>query len=80
MILWAGMHCSGDIDITRTRWSEDPTLLVPLILGNIKNFAPGASRVRHDQGRTDAGCMMNELSSRLHALRGGKRKAKKAAR
>src|SRR5438046_8670992 len=27
-----GMRCAGEIDITRTRWSEKPTTLVPLIL------------------------------------------------
>jgi phosphoenolpyruvate synthase/pyruvate phosphate dikinase len=75
-----GMHCSGDIDITRTRWSEDPTLLVPLILGNIKNFAPGARQARLEQGRSDAERTINELVSRLKRLRGGGRKAKKAAR
>ncbi|HZW47216.1 MAG TPA: rifamycin-inactivating phosphotransferase, partial [Microvirga sp.] len=33
-----GMRCVGEIDITRPRWSERPTTLVPLIPGNIKNF------------------------------------------
>ena len=27
-----GMRCAGEIDITRTRWSEKPTTLVPMIL------------------------------------------------
>ena len=39
-----GMRCVGEIDITRPRWSERPTTLVPVILGNIKNFEPGAAR------------------------------------
>src|SRR5262249_34564873 len=29
-----GMRCAGEIDITRPRWSERPSTLVPLILGN----------------------------------------------
>src|SRR5947207_2854173 len=33
-----GMRCAGEIDITRPRWSEKPTALVPLILSNIKKF------------------------------------------
>ena len=37
-----GMRCVGEIDITRPRWSERPATLLPLILGNIKNFDPGA--------------------------------------
>src|SRR3989475_8688174 len=32
-----GMRCVGEIDITKTRWSEKPTTLVPMILRNIKN-------------------------------------------
>src|SRR3954447_14050060 len=35
-----GMRCAGEIDITRTRWSEKPITLVPMILNNIKNFEP----------------------------------------
>src|SRR5205085_339622 len=29
-----GMRCVGEIDVTRTRWSEKPSTLVPLILSN----------------------------------------------
>src|SRR4030095_2205064 len=29
-----GMRCVGEIDITLPRWSERPTTLVPMILGN----------------------------------------------
>ena len=39
-----GMRCVGEIDITRPRWSERPTTLVPVILGNVRNFEPGAAR------------------------------------
>src|SRR5215831_3913195 len=39
-----GMRCVGEIDITRPRWSEHPVALVPLILGNIRNFDAGAAR------------------------------------
>ena len=48
------MRCVGEIDITRPRWSERPTTLVPLILGNIKNFEPGAGKRRFEQGRREA--------------------------
>jgi pyruvate,water dikinase len=37
-----GMRCSGEIDITKTRWSEKPTILIPVILNNIKNFESNA--------------------------------------
>ena len=32
-----GMRCVGEIDITRPRWSERPAMLVPVILGNVRN-------------------------------------------
>jgi phosphoenolpyruvate synthase/pyruvate phosphate dikinase len=47
-----GMRCSGEIDITKTRWSEKPTTLVPMILSNIKNFEPNASNRKFEQGAT----------------------------
>jgi phosphoenolpyruvate synthase/pyruvate phosphate dikinase len=75
-----GMHCSGDIDFTRTRWSEDPTQLVPLILGNVKNLPPGAHEARQEQGRAEAQRKIDELLGRLRAQRCGRRKAKKAAK
>ena len=49
-----GMRCVGEIDITRPRWSERPTMLVPLLLGNIKNAEPGAAQRRFEQGRQEA--------------------------
>ena len=39
-----GMRGVGEIDITRPRWSERPSTLVPIILGNVRNFEPGAGR------------------------------------
>ncbi|MGW6505743.1 rifamycin-inactivating phosphotransferase [Nonomuraea angiospora] len=75
-----GMHCSGDIDITRTRWSEDPTQLVPLLLSNVRNFAPGERARKVERGRAEAERTIAGLLERLRALPGGERKAKKAAR
>ena len=49
-----GMRCAGEIDITRPRWSERPTTLVPILLGNIKNFEPGAGARRFEQGQQEA--------------------------
>ncbi len=46
-----GMRCPGEIDVTRTRWSEDPSQLVPLILTNIARFAPGAHAALLERGR-----------------------------
>jgi rifampicin phosphotransferase len=75
-----GMRCVGEIDITRPRWSERPTTLVPVILGNIKNFEPGAGKRRFEQGRQEAWTKEQELLERLRALPDGEPKAEEAKR
>jgi pyruvate,water dikinase len=73
-----GMRCVGEIDITRPRWSERPTTLVPLILGNVKNFGTGAGQQRFDQGRREAERKEQEVLERLRALPDGEQKAQEA--
>ncbi|WAM28166.1 rifamycin-inactivating phosphotransferase [Myxococcus sp. NMCA1] len=75
-----GMRCVGEIDITKPRWSERPTTLVLLILGNIKNFEPGAGERRFEQGRQEARKKEQELLERLRALPDGERKAEETRR
>ena len=75
-----GMRCVGEIDITRPRWSERPSTLVPLILGNVRNFGPGAAEQRLEQGRRNAREKERELLTRLRALPDGERKADDAKR
>jgi len=70
-----GMRCTGEIDITKTRWSEKPTTIVPLILSNIKNFAPNAGQRIFEQGRLEAWQKEQELLERLQQLPDGKEKA-----
>ncbi|HEX8919515.1 MAG TPA: PEP-utilizing enzyme, partial [Chloroflexota bacterium] len=75
-----GMRCVGEIDITRPRWSERPSTLVPLILGNVKNFESGAGERLFEQGRQEALAKEQELLKRLRALPDGKTKAGEAKR
>ena len=75
-----GMRCVGEIDITRPRWSERPSTLVPLILGNVRNFEPGAGRRRFEEGRRKAEAKEHDVLTRLRALPGGGRKAEEAKR
>ncbi|NWJ49003.1 MAG: phosphoenolpyruvate synthase [Chloroflexi bacterium] len=75
-----GMRCAGEIDITRTRWSEKPSTLVPLILNNIKNFEPNASNRKFEQGRQEALKKEQELLARLQQVPNGKRKARETKR
>jgi rifampicin phosphotransferase len=75
-----GMRCAGEIDITKPRWSEKPTTLVPMILGNIKNFEPDASHLRFERGRQEALNKEQELLGRLRQLPDGEQKAKETKR
>jgi rifampicin phosphotransferase len=75
-----GMRCAGEIDITRPRWSERPTTLVPLILANIKNVEPGAGQRRFEQGRQQAENKEQEVLARLRVIPDGERKAEEAKR
>jgi phosphoenolpyruvate synthase/pyruvate phosphate dikinase len=75
-----GMRCVGEIDITRPRWSEKPATLVPMILGNIKNFEPGARHLKLEQGRQQASNKEQELLERLKQLPDGEQKAKETKR
>ncbi|ONI74714.1 phosphoenolpyruvate synthase [Actinosynnema sp. ALI-1.44] len=70
-----GARCVGEIDITRTRWSERPSSLVPVILGNVDNFEPGASRRRFEQGLQEAQQEEQRLLGLLRDLPDGEEKA-----
>lgn len=75
-----GMRCAGEIDVTKTRWSEKPTTLVPMIVNNIKNFEPNAGRRKFEQGRQEALKKEQELLERLKELPDGEQKAKETKR
>jgi pyruvate,water dikinase len=70
-----GVRCVGEIDISRPRWNERPTALLPAILGNVEHFEPGAGRRRFEQGRQQAWTKEQELLERVRALPDGERKA-----
>jgi rifampicin phosphotransferase len=75
-----GMRCVGEIDITRPRWSERPTTLIPVILDNVRNFQPGARQRRFEQGRREAERKEQDVLERLRALPDGERKADETKR
>ncbi|WP_419887555.1 phosphoenolpyruvate synthase [Neobacillus niacini] len=70
-----GMRCAGEIDLTNPRWSEKPSILVPLILSNIKNDEPNAGTRKFEQGLQEALKKEQELLDRLKQLPDGKQKA-----
>ncbi len=75
-----GMRCAGEIDITKPRWSEKLTTLIPLILSNIKNFEPNAGKRIFEQGRRVALKKEQELLERLQQLPDGEQKAQETKR
>ncbi|MFI9046999.1 rifamycin-inactivating phosphotransferase [Streptomyces sp. NPDC053427] len=75
-----GMRCVGEIDITRPRWRERPSTLVPVVLDNVRIFEPGAAERRFEQGRQKAQQKERDVLSRLRALPDGDRKADEAKR
>jgi phosphoenolpyruvate synthase/pyruvate phosphate dikinase len=70
-----GMRCPGEIDVTRPRWSEEPSTLVPVILGTMRNLAGNVRAVRVERSRLEAEQMRKDLLDRLERLPGGRRKA-----
>ncbi|MGY2613957.1 phosphoenolpyruvate synthase [Bacillus pretiosus] len=69
-----GMRCSGEIDITKTRWSEKPTTIIPMILNNIRDFEAGGSKRKFEEGLQEALKKEEELVNRLQHLPNGKQK------
>jgi pyruvate,water dikinase len=70
-----GMRCVGEIDLTRERWRERPTTLLPALLDHVGNFAPGAAARRFEQGRQEALRKERDVLARLRALPDGERRA-----
>ncbi|MBO9599590.1 MAG: phosphoenolpyruvate synthase, partial [Cohnella sp.] len=75
-----GMRCPGEIDVTKTRWSEKPLTLIPAILSNVKTFEPGAAKRKFEQGRQEARNKEQTLLDRLTQLPDGDQKAEETKR
>ncbi|HDR7913626.1 TPA: phosphoenolpyruvate synthase [Bacillus wiedmannii] len=75
-----GMRCSGEIDITKTRWSEKPTIIIPMILNNIRDFEAGASIRKFEEGLQEALKKEKELVDRLQHLPDGTQKVEETKR
>ena len=70
-----GVRGVGEIDITRPRFQERPAMLVPIVLGHFRNFAPGEAERRFEQGRRHAAQFEHDVLERLRGLPDGDRKA-----
>ena len=72
-----GMRCPGEIDITKERFEEKPTQLIPMILNNIRVLKQGEHIIKFQEGKQEAKEKEEEIISRLIKLPGGSKKAKK---
>ncbi|MDA1761044.1 phosphoenolpyruvate synthase [Bacillus cereus] len=75
-----GMRCSGEIDITKTRWSEQPATIIPMILNHIRDFEAGASKRKFEEGLQEALKKEEELLERLQHLPDGNQKVEETKR
>jgi rifampicin phosphotransferase len=72
-----GMRCPGEIDLSRKRWVEKPTLLLPMLMNNVRLLKPGEHLERFNKGRQEAIQLKNKIISRLKQMPGGKARARK---
>jgi len=75
-----GMRGTGEIDVTRPRWREVPTQLVPAILSHIKGVMPGQHRRDFLAGKEEAELAAGRLLERLRKTPGGSFKANRMQR
>ena len=81
-IEYSSLHaCRSTLeDPTKTRWSEKPITLLPLILSNIRNLEANAGARKFEQGRMQAVEKEQELLARLKQLPDGEQKANETKR
>ncbi len=75
-----GMRGAGEIDIARPRWGEQPSALVPMILGHVRAFAPGEAARRVEEGCRRAEATAQDLLARLRTGPDGEARAAETER
>jgi pyruvate,water dikinase len=60
-----GMRGTGEIDITRPRWREEPTQFLTMVLSYVKSARPGQHRLNFEAGKKEAELMAARLVDRL---------------
>jgi pyruvate,water dikinase len=66
-----GMRCTGEIDITRPRWRENPRQLIPAIEGHLRGSSLGQHRREFRAGEEEAERAADRLLARLQGCRAG---------
>ncbi|MCM3762885.1 phosphoenolpyruvate synthase [Alkalihalobacillus oceani] len=72
-----GMRCPGEIDITKDRFEEKPTQLIPVLLNNIHVLQPGEHRQRFYEGKLDAKKTQDNIIDRLRNHNSREKRIKK---
>ncbi len=75
-----GVRCVGEIDITRPRFRERPSTLLPILLGHTEHAEPGAAQRRFERGLRQAQDKEREVLERLRTLPEGEAKAAETKR
>ncbi|MDD7794100.1 phosphoenolpyruvate synthase [Clostridium sp. 'White wine YQ'] len=63
-----GMRCSSEIDITKPRWHEDPTQLIPAILSNVRTASGGEHVEKYKEGEFEAENATKEILSHFNSF------------
>ncbi|WP_223588987.1 phosphoenolpyruvate synthase [Neobacillus bataviensis] len=66
-----GMRCPGEIDITKPRWREAPTMLASSIISHVQNMNSGEHREKFNQGKIEAEQAAQSLLKRVRMTSGG---------
>ncbi|KPU42911.1 phosphoenolpyruvate synthase [Oxobacter pfennigii] len=72
-----GMRCPGEIDITKPRFEEKPTQLLPMLLSNLRILKPGEHKARFAKGKIEVKEKEEEILHGLAQLPKGKRNTEK---
>ncbi|MFN8023377.1 MAG: PEP-utilizing enzyme [Acidimicrobiales bacterium] len=75
-----GVRCVGEIDVTRPRWRERPSALVPVILAHVDQLEAGEHERRVTRGLAAADALRADVLRRLRALPDGAQLADEAER
>lgn len=70
-----GMRCTGEIDITRPRFREQPEQLAAALCNNIRHLPQGHAQTAFLQGRREAEELAERLIAEMTACRGARKGA-----
>jgi pyruvate,water dikinase len=60
-----GMRCPGEIDLTKPRWREKPTLLIAAIFSHMRSVKSGEHRQRFSEGEKEADAAAVRILTKL---------------